>query len=145
MKNEFCPRWGSNPRPPAFAASVLTARPRGPHGRERTTPRLILKHLEIISPQRHPPDTKGKIWFSQFTLFYRVEYKELFCKTNLKLKLVKLNKTKFNSKPWRHKIENIFTIEFKTIYENIYETIYENKYTKIYDIFQYTKNIYDRI
>ena len=43
----------SNPRPPAFAASVLTARPRGPHGRERTTPRLILKHLQSISPQRH--------------------------------------------------------------------------------------------
>ena len=27
MKNVFCPRWDSNPRPPAFAASVLTARP----------------------------------------------------------------------------------------------------------------------
>ena len=77
MKIKFCLRWDSNPRPHAFAASVLTARPRGPHGRERTTPRLILKHLESISPQ----------------------IKKLFCKTNLKLKVVKLNKTKFNSKP----------------------------------------------
>ena len=31
----------------------LSARPQGPHGRERTIPRLILKHLEIIFPQRH--------------------------------------------------------------------------------------------
>ena len=37
----------------------LTARQQGPHGRERTTPRLILKYLEIIFPQRHPPET---IW-----------------------------------------------------------------------------------
>ena len=42
----------------------LTARPQGPHGREQTTPRLILKYsyLEIISPQRHPPET---IWRDQ--------------------------------------------------------------------------------
>ena len=75
--------------PPAFAASVLTARPRGPHGRERTTPRLILKHLESISPQSY---------------FVCVK---LFCKTNLKLKVLKLIKTKCNAKPWRHKIDNI--------------------------------------
>ena len=54
MKNKFCPRWDSNPRPPAFAASILTARPPGPHGRERTTPRLILKHLESISGIKTP-------------------------------------------------------------------------------------------
>ena len=172
MKNKFCPRWGLNPRPPAFAASVLTARPRGPHGRERTTPRLILKHLVSISPQRHQAryhlaigksiqkpsginsisqcrsnlfsfmhllsdgiwlgafvekylqgvlilvsvlivlyrealvverlrrlprmqevvgsnPTEDKICFSQFTLFYRVECEKLFCKTNLKLKVLK--------------------------------------------------------
>ena len=53
MKNKFCPRWGLNPRFLAFAPSVLTARPRGPHGREQTTPRLILKHLDSIFPQRH--------------------------------------------------------------------------------------------
>ena len=54
MKNEFCPRWDSNPWPPAFAASVFR--------------------------------------FSQFTLFYRVECEELFCKTNIKLKLLKINR-----------------------------------------------------
>ena len=30
---------------------------------------------------------EGKICFSQFTLFCRVECEELFCKTNLKLKV----------------------------------------------------------
>ena len=101
MKNKFCPRWDSKPRPPAFAASVLSLDHEGlTDGRERTTPRLILKHLESISPQRHPPDTicenptEGKICFSQFTLFYRVECEKLFCKTNIKLKVLKLNKTK---------------------------------------------------
>ena len=38
--------------------------------------------------------TGGKICFSQFTLFYRVECEKLFCKTNLKLKVLKLIKTK---------------------------------------------------
>ena len=37
----------------------LTARPQGPHGRKRTTPRLIQKYFESISLQRHPPET---IW-----------------------------------------------------------------------------------
>ena len=37
--------------------------------------------------------TEGKIRFSQFTLFYRVECEKLFCKTNIKLKVLKLNKT----------------------------------------------------
>ena len=37
--------------------------------------------------------TEGKICFSQFILFYRVECKKLFCKTNLKLSL-KINKNK---------------------------------------------------
>ena len=43
--------------------------------------------------------TEGKIRFSQFTLFYRVECEKLFCKTNLKLKVLKLIKSKFNAKP----------------------------------------------
>ena len=43
--------------------------------------------------------TEGKIRFSQFTLFYIVECKNLFCKTNLKLKVFKLMKQKFNAKP----------------------------------------------
>ena len=34
--------------------------------------------------------------FSQFTLFNRVECKKLFCKTDLKLRVFKLIKTKFN-------------------------------------------------
>ena len=41
--------------------------------------------------------TEDKIRFSQFTLFYRVECEKLFCKTNMKLKVLKLNKTKFIS------------------------------------------------
>ena len=43
--------------------------------------------------------TEGKIRFSQFTQFNRVECEKLFCKTNLKLKVLKLIKTKFNAKP----------------------------------------------
>ena len=39
--------------------------------------------------------TEGKIRFSYFTLFYRVECEKLFCKTNIKLKVLKLNLTKF--------------------------------------------------
>ena len=42
----------------------LSARPQGPHGREQTTPRLILKYLEIIFPQKHPPET---IWHRETT------------------------------------------------------------------------------
>ena len=37
--------------------------------------------------------TEGKICFSKITLFYRVEC-EKFCKTNLKLKVLKLIQTK---------------------------------------------------
>ena len=48
---------------------------------------------------------RGQIRFSQFTLFYRVECEKLFCKTNLKLKSIKINKTKFNAKLDDHKIE----------------------------------------
>ena len=33
--------------------------------------------------------TEGKICFSQFTPFYEVECEKLFCKTNLKLKIIK--------------------------------------------------------
>ena len=36
--------------------------------------------------------TEGKIRFSQFTLFNSVECEKLFCKTNLKLKVLKLIK-----------------------------------------------------
>ena len=38
--------------------------------------------------------TEGKIRFTQFTLFCIVECEKLFCKTNIKLKVLKLNKTK---------------------------------------------------
>ena len=38
---------------------------------------------------------RGQNLFSQFTLFNRVECEKLFCKTNLKLKVLKLIKTKF--------------------------------------------------
>ena len=43
--------------------------------------------------------TEGRIRFSQFTLFNGVECEKLFCKTTLKLKILKLIKTKFNAKP----------------------------------------------
>ena len=39
-------------------------------------------------------DLQGQNCFSQFTLFYRVECEDLFCKTNIKLKVLKLNKEK---------------------------------------------------
>ena len=35
--------------------------------------------------------TEDKICFSQFTLFNRVECEKLFCKTNIKLKIIKIN------------------------------------------------------
>ena len=38
--------------------------------------------------------TEGKICFSQFTPFYEVECEKLFCKTNIKLKFIKLIKKK---------------------------------------------------
>ena len=41
--------------------------------------------------------TEGKIRFSPFTLFNRVECENYFVKTNLKLKVLKLIKTKFNN------------------------------------------------
>ena len=43
--------------------------------------------------------------FTNYSI-YRVECENMFCKTNIKLKVLKLNKTKFISKSWRHKIEN---------------------------------------
>ena len=66
---------------------LLSARPQGPHGRKRTTPRLILKYFESrILP-------RAKIWFLHIrciTLF-RVEYEDMFCKTYIKLlKLIKI-------------------------------------------------------
>ena len=58
-----------------------------------------LKRLPRMQEVVGSNPTEGKIRFSQFTLFYRVECEKLFCKTNLKLKSIKINKTKFNSKP----------------------------------------------
>ena len=45
--------------------------------------------------------TEGKIRFSQVTLFYRVKCEKLFCKTNIKLKVLKLNKTKNMFDCWK--------------------------------------------
>ena len=78
MKIKFLPSVRFEPTTYRIRGKRLTARRRGPHGRERTTPRLKLY----------------KICFSQFTLFYRVECEKLFCKTNIKLKVLKLIKTK---------------------------------------------------
>ena len=62
--------------------------------------------------------TEGKISFSLFTLVNRVECEKLFCKTNLKLKVLELIKTKFNAKPWRHKIENTWILFVLNIFGN---------------------------
>ena len=48
-----------------------------------------------------------KICCSQITLFNKVECQQLFCKTDLKLKVFELIKTKFNAQPWRQKIGKI--------------------------------------
>ena len=41
---------GFEPTTSCIRGKRLTTRPRGPQGRERTTPMLILKHIESISP-----------------------------------------------------------------------------------------------
>ena len=66
MENKIlCLRRGSNPRPTAFEANVLQLDHKGQtNGRERTTPRLILKYIENISLQRHPLET---IWHMEET------------------------------------------------------------------------------
>ena len=55
---------------------------------------LAVKRLPRMQEVVSSNPTEGKICFSQFTLFYRVECENLFCKTNIKLKVLKLNKTK---------------------------------------------------
>ena len=50
---------------------------------------------QILQEEVGSNPTEGKICFSLFTLFCRVECEKLFCKTNIKLKVLKLNKTKF--------------------------------------------------
>ena len=125
------PSVGFEPRTSCIRGKRFTARPRGLHGRERTTPMLICiktpwKYFSTKKPARYhlafnisrgvicylpwgPRGLavrrlpwmqevvgsnliKGNICFSQFTLFNRVECEKLFCKTNIKLKLLKLNK-----------------------------------------------------
>ena len=52
--------------------------------------KVFFWHLFFNSPVSIP--TEGKICFSQFTPFYEVECEKLFCKTNLKLNIVKIIK-----------------------------------------------------
>ena len=81
---------GFEPTTSCIRGKRLTARSRGPHGREQTTPRLILKHLESIF--LHNLEIVKKFgFFSQLTLFYRVECEKLFCKTSIKLTCIKIN------------------------------------------------------
>ena len=126
------PSVGFEPTTFCIRGKRLTARPRGTHGRKRTTPMLICiktpwKYFSTKKPTRYhlafniscgvvrslPWSPRGlavrrllqmqkvvgsnliegKIRFSQFTLFNRVECEKLFCKTNIKLKVLKLNKT----------------------------------------------------
>ena len=57
MKNKFLlPSVGFEPSTSCIRGKRLTARPQGPHGREQTTPRLILNTLKVFSLQRHPPE-----------------------------------------------------------------------------------------
>ena len=56
-KQIFLPSVGFEPTTSCIRGKRLTARPQGPHGRERKTPKLIWKYLESIFQQRHPPDT----------------------------------------------------------------------------------------
>ena len=97
-KKQILPWVGFEPTTSCIRGKRLNARPRGPHGRERTTPRLIWKYLESIFIQRYPPDTGmqtlaanagGRGFESHrgqnlFFTFYsiRVECEELFCKTD---------------------------------------------------------------
>ena len=59
----------------------------------------LLKRLPRMQEVVGSNPTEDKICFSQFTLFIEWSGKQLFCKTNLKLKVLKLIKTKFNAKP----------------------------------------------
>ena len=52
---------------------------------------LVVRGLPQMQKVVGSNPTDGKICFSQFTLFYRVECEELFCKTNIKLKCIKIN------------------------------------------------------
>ena len=69
--------------------SFQFARPRG------LAVRRLPRMQEVVGS--NPVEVKN--CFAQFTLFYGVECEKLFCKTNIKLKVLKLNKTKFISKP----------------------------------------------
>ena len=51
----------------------------------------LLRRLPRMQEVVGSNPTEGKICFSQFTLFYRMECEKLFCKTNIKLKVLKLN------------------------------------------------------
>ena len=88
MKNEFCPRWDSNFQGVLILASVLFVLYREALVVERL--RRLPQMQEVVGSN----PTEGKIRFSQFTLLNRVECEKLFCKTNLKLKVLKLIKTK---------------------------------------------------
>ena len=79
MKNKFCPRWDSNPPKPH---SLSTVRPSWSSGK---TP-------AANAGGRGFESHRGQNLFFKFTLFYGVECEKLFCKTNIKLKVLKLNK-----------------------------------------------------
>ena len=56
---------GFEPTTSCIRGKRLTGRPQGPHGKERTTPRL--KYIESISLQWHRPET---IWHMEETPEY---------------------------------------------------------------------------
>ena len=67
-----------------------------------------------------------------------MECEKLFCKTNIKLKVLKLNKTKFISKR-RHKIEKIVRIgcfDYLVVILNFnchFEELHENKFFELFN------------
>ena len=71
---------GFEPTTSCIRGKRLTTRPRGPHGRERTTHEANIETTKYVFPQRHPPDRLD-----------RVKCEKLFCKTNIKLKSIKIN------------------------------------------------------
>ena len=113
-QNQILPSVGFEPTTSCILGIPLTAIPQRPrccfhisHGIVRSLLRgprgLAVRGLPRMQEVVRSNPTEGKICFSQFTLFYRVECEKLFCKTNIKLKVLKLNKTKFIWKRWQHK------------------------------------------
>ena len=106
---------GFDPTTSCICCKRLTARPRGPHGREQTTPRLIWYFLKSIFLQWQRSWVRFPRPFGQnFFIFYsfRVECEEMLWKTN---KTLKINKKELFRLKWRQ-------IEIKKLKDNLFQT-----------------------